>query len=460
MNRILPLAIILGISLASCKTSILAERPDVSAIEIPRMPQPATHFDVPISVDLKKYFLQAESSVPNEFSDKQSPCEGLRYTYKFKRSPFNIKGSGNKVTFAFQGQYMIDLTYCATCVMDNCVVPKVTASCGLGEPLRKINIGYTAAVKVLPNYKLSSKTDLTQLEPVDRCKVSVLNIDATDRLVGYIRQPLKDLGGEVDKRVGEVDFKKDVDALWKQLSTELKIGEFGYLYVNPKQISLSEINMNGSVLNFSVGLTANPLVSASPKTVTSTALPNLSSYTKKEGFNIYLDLVAEYDTLTRHLNNALTGQVFEVGKKKITVTAASVSGIGSNKMALKLSFTGSKKGTVYLVGTPHYDAETHVISFPDLNFDVKSKSLLLNTAEWMFNDKITKTLREKAQYDLSEMLESSKARLQTELNRKLDGGISLNGQITDLNIMEIFPEQQHLMLRAITVGKLNVEMLD
>ena len=161
----LPAVFLLPILLYSCAiTKPLA--PAKTAANVPQLIQPVSNIDVPVTVDLKSYFVQAENSVPTKYSDNQQPCEGLRYFYTFTRTPFTITGANNVVNLKFIGSYGFNASYCAKCssmfgVGPQCVVPVVSAQCGMGGELpRRMEISYQTTITILPDYHLKSKTIL------------------------------------------------------------------------------------------------------------------------------------------------------------------------------------------------------------------------------------------------------------------------------------------------------------
>src|ERR1700744_2588564 len=95
---------LLAVAFSSCKT-LKPAAPTASAVEIPKLEQPVSVVDVPVTADLKSYFVQAENSVPTKFTDSQQPCQGLRYAYTFTRAPFTISGSNNVANLSFMGAY-------------------------------------------------------------------------------------------------------------------------------------------------------------------------------------------------------------------------------------------------------------------------------------------------------------------------------------------------------------------
>ena len=135
-----------------------------------------------------------------------------------------------------------------------------------------------------------------------------------------------------------------------------------------------------------------------------------------------------------------------------------VFGAANNQLNLKIGFSGSKKGTLYLVGTPNFNQETQIISFPDMTFDVKTKSALLKSAKWLFSDKITDALRKSSTVDLHPHLKNVQQMMEKQLNTKLDQGVVLKGTITQISMKGIYPNKETLTLRVNTTGNLELEL--
>src|ERR1700743_729521 len=210
----------------SCKT-LKPLSPAVTEADIPKIIQPVSNIEIPVTVDLKTYFVQAENSVPTKYSDNQQPCEGLRYSYTFLRTPFAITGSNNVVNLKFTGSYGFTASYCAKCATllgagPQCIVPVVYAQCGVGdEAPRRMEISYRSTINVMPDYHLKSKTVLYPApNPLDRCNVFMGHIDVPDRLIQYISDPLNDLGKQVDARIAVYNVKQRGEQLWKNMDTK------------------------------------------------------------------------------------------------------------------------------------------------------------------------------------------------------------------------------------------------
>ncbi len=448
----------------SCKT-LKPIAPANTGVDIPKLVQPVSTIDVPVTADLKSYFVQAENSVPNKYTGKQGDCEGLSYAYTFSRTPFAITGSNNTVNLKFTGAYGFAASYCAKCTYlfgkgPQCLVPTLTAACGWGsEPPRHMEISYKSVISIMPDYHLKSKTTLyPDPKPLDRCNVFMGNIDVTDRLISYLKGPLNALGAQVDAKIAAFSLQPMFDQLWKNLASEYKLPEgAGFLYINPQSVGLSNFSLNGTQLNFSVGLTAKPIVTTVSVPQTPVPLPNLSNYTPANGFSIYLDLVENYDHLNTVVNQQVDGQRQKIAGDEFVVDHVKIFGIGT-KIAMEVTFSGSSSGTVYLVGTPTYDTTTHILSFPDLTFDLNTRAFLLKTAKWMFNGMITDMIRKHATYNFTEMLNTNRAKLQTNLSTDMTANVHTDVTINSMDIQSIFPTAEKLIVRTISSGQIKVKM--
>jgi hypothetical protein len=462
--KYLSAAALLPFILYSCSvTKPLA--PAATGVDIPKIVQPVSNIEVPVTVDLKKYFVQAENSVPTKFADNQQPCEGLRYAYTFTRTPFDITGSNNIVNLKFIGSYGISASFCAKCSSmfgsgPQCIVPTLSAQCGMGdETPRRMQIAYQSTISVGSDFHLKSKTVLYPAPvPIDRCNIFFGNIDVTNRLIQFIAGPLNDLGKQVDAKIAAYDVKPMVDGLWKSLSAETKIGDVGYLYVNPQSVRLSSFNLNGSLLSFSVGLSANPMVTTVSTPQLTKPLPNLTTYTPTNGFSIYLDLLENYDHLTNYVNQQVVGQKTEIAGNTFIVDNTKVWGTGK-QIVMQIDFKGSSTGTVYLIGTPTYNPATHELSFPDLSFDIQTKAWMLKAAKWMFNGRITDAIRQKATYNFTTFLNDNKARLQKELSRDMGNGVHSDVGIKDMDILDIYPTTDRLVIRTLSNGQIKINVV-
>jgi hypothetical protein len=448
--------------LFACKT-IAPIVPETKTDAVPAITQKESSLYIPIKINLKPYLDITEKTLPKTFTGKEDHCQGVSYSYKFTREPIVFEGKGDYLRYDVDGKYLLYINYCPECHSlfndkGNCVIPRIYASCGVGEPMRRVSVAYTTKFKMNPNYTFKSTTNLIKFETVDPCEITVFSYDATGKLKKEVTTVLKDLEDDIDEQIASIDIRSDIEKVWKMLAEPTSLGKYGYFYANPKAVSLGDIRFNKKEAQVDLHLTLLPQIQANNSLVPNTKLPNLSDHKKSKGFNIDLDIVGTYDSLSSILTSELKGKSVMLKKNEVIFNAIEVQGAVNNKLSLKVNFGGKRSGTLYLVGTPNYDSLSQQISFPDLTFDIETKNALLKSAKWMFNSKITDVMRENARFDLKPHLSDIKKMVQSEMNRELTEGVKLSGKIDDIQLVNIFPSATNLIIRVNAKGDMKLSM--
>lgn len=427
-------------------------------VAVKPMPSVASTINIPIRVELKPFIKMADQSFDKEFKGFDKPCSGLRYEYKLKREPLQLTGKGKTVFLGLDVAYGFSGEYCAGCVFDNCINPPIPFSCGWGnETLRKAKIKLKSDVELTSNYRIKSSTSFTEFTPIDPCRVTFAQININDVLMGQIRPELGNLAKMIDAEIEKQDLKPYILPVWKALQEDIQIPATGYLRYQPQSLSVSEINMNGSVLNFSVGLTAIPTIQSTPWNKPLVALPNLSPYKKGSGFEVYTDLKMNYDSLSKQLFEIMKTESYALGKEKINITSLKLFPAGE-KLGVAVGFTGTKKGIFYLLGNPSFDNAKASLALKNVEYDIATKNVLIKTAKWMMDETIRKKLEEQMVFDLSELMTLTKKSIAESLNQTLDGGVKLKGALKSLEISGWSLQQDALWVRAKTLGDIQVTM--
>jgi len=451
------------IFLPSCKSKLEAVAPAISVQEIAPPKQRESTLSLPIKINLQPYFTETEKALPKSFTGKEDNCEGVSYSYKFFRNPIVFNGKGENLNFDVDGKYSLNLNYCPECTElfnkdGNCIVPRVYVSCGVGEPLRRVSVGYSTKFTITPDFKFKTATELKKFETVDPCEFTVFKYDASAQLKKEVTGVLKDLEKTIDKEIASINIRSEIKEVWNTLAEPSAIEGYGYLSMQPKALSLSDIHFENKTAYIDLNLTLQPLFTTDKPVLKESKLPNLSDYKKGNGFDIELDAIASYDSLSSIMTKAIQGQTVTIKKNVIMFKKLEVHGANGKQLQLKVEFEGSKKGVLYLVGTPFFDKEKQIVSFPDITFDVESKNLLLKSAKWLFSDKITGMMRDQSTFDIKPYLEDMKKTLQGELNKELTKGVFLQGTAKTLDVLEIHPASSALLLRINTKGELKLNM--
>jgi len=462
MRTLFPLLVII-FSLYSCG-SIKPEAPEIEVkekLEIP--PQPVSVVKVPIKINLAPYFKETNETVPKTFEGGDHPCAGVSYDYYFKRKPIKFNGTGSFLEYSVKGSYWMKMSYCPECLTlfsskPECISSKLNFSCGVNEPMRTMKVAFKSKIDVSPKYRLQSKTYLKSVKATSPCKVTLFRFDATGTLEKEVKSALKSVEKDIDAAIGEIDLSADMALTWEAIEAPIDLEGYGYMFLNPKKVGMSSIRYVGDTAYLDAYLQAYPEVRLDTIGFRPTPLPDLSELKVGEGFDVKMDITAKYDSLSTILTRDIKGMETEVKGNKVIFGDVEIHGAADQKLHIKLDFSGKKSGTIYLTGTPSFNAEKQLISFPDLEFDIKTKSALLKSAKWLFDKKITNMIREAATVELATYLDQFKATVDESLNGQVEDGVFMDGKVDKIFIDYIYPREDVLFLRVSSLGSLGIQM--
>jgi len=212
-------------------------------------------------------------------------------------------------------------------------------------------------------------------------------------------------------------------------------------------------------LDINIGLSAKPLISFEKPQEHLTIVPNLGDLSKRTGFNIFLDAVLSYDSLSNILSSQLNNKRIDLTSSKyIIIKDCGLYGVDNENLIIKVSFEGSEKGVFYLTGKPAYDAATKIIELKELDFDIKSKNALLKTAAWLFSKHIINVLKKYSRFDLSSYVSLAITSVNEQLNKQWIKGIQGSGQLNEMKIVNFYPLREHLIIRSNCSGILSIKV--
>jgi hypothetical protein len=464
-----PLKFCLGfisfITLISCSKKIIPDKPSFSKTDFKMDSLPESEINIPIQVNLKPIYSMAEKTVDTVFTSPNWPggwvqdaCD-TRYKYTFRRGPLQMKGAGTTLLLGFTGYYRI-IGSTRVCVNGTALSPWTPACrCGYNEGERRVNVSFQNSVVISPDLK--AKLSITRLEPqaIDKCSVCFWGQDVTKDVLNGLKEELDAAKTDMEKNFGLYDLRPKFQQVWDQLNRVYSLYDLGWLQINPSKIRMNNLFARNDSLTIYIGLAAKPLISFEKPQEHLTVVPNISDFSNRTGFNIFLDAVLNYDSLSNIVTSQLKDKRFDLGSSKyIIVKDCMLYGMDNENLVIKVSFEGSEKGVFYLTGKPVFDATTKIIDLRDLDFDIKSKNTLLKTAAWLFNKRIVTELKRYSRFDLSSYVTTAITSINQQLNREWMKGIQSNGKMDELKIVNFYPLREHLVVRSNCSGNLSVKV--
>jgi Domain of unknown function (DUF4403) len=454
--------------LLSCSHKINPDRPSLANTNFKLDSLPNSEINIPIIINLRPLYTMAESQVDTLFTSPNYPngwvqeeCD-TRYKYSFRRSPLQIKASGTSMNLGFTGYYKI-VGSTRVCVAGAAISPwTAPCKCGFDEPERRVNVSFTNSFSILPDYKVKLAIKRNEPQALDKCEICFWGQDITKDVLDGLKEELDTAKSALERSYGLVDLRPQFQKVWDQLTRAYNIYDMGWLQVNPQRIRINNLYAKDDSLYVYLGLSARPMISFEKPVEYRTILPAIGTASRQQGFSIFLDAMLNYDSLSNILNRHIANKEFDFNKgpvkKKFIIQDCKLYGTGNEKLIIKVNFTGTDNGTFYLTGKPVYTKDNHILEIKNIDFDIKSKDALLKTSEWLFSRKIINEISKNTRFDLNSYIDSAKVTINQQLNRELIKGIRSYGQISDIQLIGVYPLGQSLVIRSNCSGDLSVKM--
>ena len=430
----------------------------------PEPPKPElSYLNIPVAIPLQPIQKAAEDEVPravgvDPFKYRMDggaapPACGIDGGYSITRAPLAMGGSGEVITTS------VDLSYWLKGRKQiPCPGPVTTASCGTdGEAPRTADVSINTTITILPDLTTNVHSTLGPVVPGSRCVLHPLDLDVTDEVVAGFDVALRKMLPAVDKRVGaSLNLRKRVEAGWARMSEPTELRPNVWLALNPEGIGVVPVSVAEGELRTGIQLRLRPVVSAGRKPSSSSKpLPLADVAAPADTFKLQIPVDMKEAFVQARLDKALDldqgGMTISMSSYTVKVTSADIYGEGS-QVAIKLTFSGDLTGTAYLKGTPSYDADTRVLSFPDLDYTLDTSEALLKTANWFAHGQVRDRLRQRFTIDMAQPIENMKQGLETTLNQRR-GNVQLHGKVDNLSLVGVYRLPNGDVFTAFLVAK-------
>ncbi|HLA58779.1 MAG TPA: DUF4403 family protein [Puia sp.] len=424
---------------------------------------PLSELDIPVRLAAAPIMAKAEHLVPAEFTSDAWPqfmqpsCD-FRYKYRFVRTALQISCNNNLFNIRFGGNYQVSGSKCL-CTAGIPVTPWISGNCGFPpQPLRKVNMALSTNLQFLPNYSIRSNTTINQIQPVDKCAVSIFSSDITQLVMDSIRSSLVAFTTAMDQSIAGLSFTKFVTQLKDSSYRKIAIGKYGYFLLNPTAFRIGQLNYIKDSFAISLGVSCKPFFSSDPSNHISVpnSLPALLQTESRNGVRLYLNMNYDYNFLSKTLHDSLYNKVFEVKGRTIVVKDAIIRGIGNQQIELQIDFAGSNHGSIFLRGTPVLDSAKQTLGIPDIQYSMEGEDLALKIGRSLFRNKIRKTIQGKSYLDINAFLVANKPTIDKQLNREWVPGIFSSGYIKEAKIIGMLVTRQNIQLQVFISGELKV----
>ena len=449
-----------GCVVAACGSEKVAPPvPRATGVWIDTLPPvPTSYLDVPVRYDLRPALRWLEQEVPAQFGDLEQRHEvpgkkRLHYAYAVERSPFRISVDGRTATLQADVRYSVRAWY------NPPVLPEISARCGDEELEPRARLTVATTVQLTSGWTLRPRTQAV-VAPLanpdrDRCKVTFLKVDVTDKVMQAAQAALQKKLTTLDARIAAVDLPDESRRIWTVLSSPIALDDSLWLVVHPSTVRIGMLKMQGDTLVTTVGLSANPRIVGGPRPgVEPAPMPAPQDSTSRPPV---LHLLTEgrlpYDVASTILTEELRGTVIRVARQRLVIDSLHLVGVGDGRVAVGLAVRGPVHGVLYAVGHPAYDTATATLHMPDLQYDVGTRNLLTGTLAWLASGPVEDFLRTRARIKLGPVLADGRQLLERNLNRDLADGVHLKMDVKSGRVLSVRAAPSALLVRAVASGQ-------
>jgi hypothetical protein len=421
-------------------------------------PVPTSFIDVPVRYNLAPALQWLETTVPRALGDinERRPMPGkkrMHYAFDLERQPFQVRIAGRTATVVAVIQYEGRVWY------DPPVLPEISASCGVGSTRPRARVAIVSNVELTGAWTLRPRTRAIA-QPLttgkrDRCKVTALSIDVTDRALGAAQAALQAKLGQFDRRLAQFDLPTEARKVWDVLRSPLRLTDSLWLMIDPSAVRLGLLKVQGDTLVTTVGLSANPRIIGGPRPAPSERAmpPPQDSATRPPVLHLLTEARMPYDVASVILSRELKGTKIKVGSRALVIRRIQLSGVGDGRVAVGLGVRGPVDGTLYAVGRPAFDTATAELYMPDLAYDVGTRSLLVGALSWLAQGSIEEFLRTRVRIRMAHIIEQGLALLERNLNRELVAGVRLRATVHAGRVLGVRAAPTALLARGIASGQ-------
>jgi hypothetical protein len=452
------------LALAACGR----ERGTPVAVDMPMAappPAPAepSRFSVPFSYDFSSILPVIERVVPTTFGSMDSVRQvgddtHRHYAFRAERQNFVAYAEGDLV------HLRAVLSYEARGFYKPIIGPTVSGGCGNGKPedRPRILIELATPLTLSSTWHLSSRARLVTIEPAskeqrDRCDVTFLHHDVTDRVLDAARAGISAHLADIDRKVAEVDLREKLAGAWAALSRPIKVADGVWLTLKPSGLAIGKVTGRAHVLTMPVTLEATPqivtMVEAPPADTAEFPRLGVSNTRSASGFHIVLDGTIDYIAASGLASAGLVGREVTQATKTVRVTGVAFTTAAKGRRVLSVGFDGDAKGTLRFVGTRAIDSVRRELAMPDLDYDLATDDPLINSYSWLKSDAIRETMRERSHLPLDSVLKRGRELVLAALNRKIGDALTLSASVDSVSVRGVFVTQKALVIRGVASGK-------
>lgn len=445
--RILSLAALslLAISLCSCAGArpLTAERPRDEAFRTTLKKEIST-INIPIEASTDELARVLNQAVRKELYKGSSVTKGVAADV-VRNGPITVSAADNYIYVTLP--VAMSLSYG---MFETQAIP--------------LKLKFKAKAGITPDWRLHTEIYYLGLSDPLAESVGIGPLSFRPRsIVEGITQPVQKIMSDlVAQKINDLfPLRAQVAAVWNRAQKPLLLDKNynAWLKLTPREVMLYPLYAQNNRVRMSVGIStfAELVVGPEPVGQPPLPLPNLKLVdTFDKSFRIALNADLPFRDLRAIAAPLLLNKRFDSDGKSIVIKEFDLYGNG-DKLVVKLKTEGSLEGVFYLTARPVFNPQTNVFSVEDVDFDMQTESLLLQSADWFLHGSIRGMIQDKINMNMTEQLERSRQMAGKALARlQLLEHVFLKGDMKNLKFNGMIVQKDKISIQVYTEGEAGV----
>jgi len=340
----------------------------------------------------------------------------------------------------------------------------VTASlsyAGFETPALPLKLRFRAGASIGSDWKVSADIRYLGLSDLFAEQVGIGPLSIKPRsVIEGLTQPLQQvLSSQVSKQLNDsFSLKAKLTQAWETAQKPILVDQKlqAWLKLSPREITMFPLTAQNNRVSLAVGIVtyAEVVLGQPPQASRVFPLPPLRLVNSLDRtFRVALNAELFYKDLSTAAAPFLLNKQFSSEGRNIVVKSFELYGNG-DKFVIKVETEGSLEGTFYLTGKPRFNPRTNVLSVEEVDFDLQTRSLLLQSADWLLHSTIRDRIQERLNLDLSRQLEESRELAGKAIaQRTLLDQVSLKGDIKTLKLGEVLLGPDKISVQVVAEGE-------
>ena len=438
---------VISISLPSCKSvSINSSPPDKELSTAPKIPQVLSVINVPVSIPVSQIQNRINQEVNGVIYKDDQFKNYIKMTIT-KTGTIVVTADNNLLNFSVPLHINVQAQYqpCNIC-------PTLSKSADFD-----ITIKTSSSISISPGWQLQTKTsgdyDWGQQKP--SLSIGPVNIPLSSVIDLALKPQLDKIFARFDQEVqNRVTIKDYVQKAWVAAQQPFMIDRNynTWLAVNPIGLSATALQAKSGQISMNIGIKCyiSTVSGDIPHPIINNTVPNLDAYSSSDnGFSVALSGEVTYAFASQMLRSQVGGQTYQLDDNKYSMKVDSISLSGNaDYVLIRLDLEGKKlsgdektiKGTVYMQGVPYYDPQDMTIKVKNLDYNVKTKNVLIKSAGWLLKAGLENEIKKHLVFSLKDKLEETKQTLQKSIsnNVRINENAYFKGTVNSIEPQAIY----------------------